>query len=534
MLETERSSDEALREPTYRRLYLGALEIENSERQLKACYIILLAGRLGLRTGEIQHVREDWIDWDRREIAIPRHDPCACMNCWIRAKQKASREDEDIRDEIVDLVERRMPEDIDRDAEEVVEEMLRDDELPEKVSKEDDDDQDGKDDDRTAEEILYEERWKPKYERSARRVPFGHSRRLTAVVVTFMDQYEYLEITQVAMNNLVKEAAGNADGVNPENITIRGLRATAATHYATFIRNSKALQDLMGWTRIETAARYLRRAGAFTTDVVYHAFDKGELAPAMFPGEPEQRYPLIDNPLPYEGEPYDPMLYYKTERQQIGREMAETSPRQLIHYRAENPPSELNYDPDNHEIRSHEDYEDDIVERGGVAVFESPTMAEFYEEHERFPEAVESDNSKRRYQSKEEWEEHNMRQTELDEIVGEEGEYRSNMRLPIRQIIASYFRTVEQIGDRLSKSLRARFAKTGRWLFSSTPKRSYLMFLQAIVLFVAVVIMLISTGIINLEPLSIEFRPSVLISLTVALYTVYRLPKGESMSEIFR
>jgi integrase len=250
MLETERSSDEALRAPTFRRLYLGALAIENEERRLKACYIILLAGRLGLRTGEIQHARAEWIDWDRGEIAIPRHDPCGCKYCWLSAKQKAITHKENSEEQLKKVAEKQYPNASGDDIKELVERLSLDEESP--PEEDDNSENEEQKERRTAEEILYEERWQPKYERSARRVPFGHSRRLTAVVMEFVRQEEYMSITQPAMINHVREAAENADGVDPEAITIRGLRATAATNYATYIRNPKVLQDLMGWTRLET------------------------------------------------------------------------------------------------------------------------------------------------------------------------------------------------------------------------------------------------------------------------------------------
>jgi integrase len=529
MLETERSSDEALREPTYRRLYLGALEIDNSERQLKACYIILLAGRMGLRTGEIQHVREEWIDWDRGEIAIPQHDPCACANCWIRAKQKASGEDEDIREEIVELFEDRVSDGSDRDIEEVVDNLPDDDEaLPDEIAEEivgpEDDESE-----RTAEAILYEERWRPKYARSARRVPFGHSRRLTAVIVEFMKKHDHLEITQVAMMNLVEEAAEHADGVDPENITIRGLRATASTHYATYIRNPKALQDLMGWTRIETAARYLRRAGAFTTDVVYHAFDQGDLAPAMFPDEPKERYPILNNPLQYDKEPYDPMGYDKKTRHKIGQNIADESFRQLIHPRAKNPPDQLEYDRSRHQILTHEDYEDDVIERDGMAMFESPTITEFYEDDDRItPADVESDDSKRRYESEQEWERHNTRQSNLIEIIDdEEDDYRTHIRGLLAPILVKYLEFVEWAGEVTSKYLPTPEPP------KTTVGRVAVAGVGYAVVALLMMISLVQVGILNLQTMTLEFRPSALLPLGIALYIAYKLPKTESLTEIF-
>lgn len=400
MLETERSSDEALRQPTFVRLFRGAFEIEDSERSLKAAYIILLAGRLGLRTGEIQHVREAWIDWRRGEIAIPRHDPCGCKNCWMAAKQKAAADDERIRDDIAELIDKHEDIGSDEKVEEqinvILEDLTADEDEPEKDQEEDEN--------RTPREILYEERWKPKYERSSRRVPFGYSHRLTAVIMLFFKNHDCLEITQVTMNNLVTDAAENAEGVDSEGITLRGLRATAATHYTTIVRNPKAIQDVMGWTRIETAVRYVRRAGGFTTDVIYGAFSSSELAPDIYPEEPESRYPLIGNPLQYENEPWDPVLYSKDARIDRAEEIAKTG-QQLIHPRSNNAPENISYDPTDHEIRNHVDYSSDINERtDGKLRLERPTLAEFFEEHERYPsDEIDTDDDLRKYASIEGW-----------------------------------------------------------------------------------------------------------------------------------
>ena len=403
MLETERSSDEALRQPTFVRLYRGAFEIDNPDRCLKAAYIILLAGRLGLRTGEIQHVREAWIDWQRGEIAIPRHDPCGCMNCWIAAKQKAADDDDSVRDDIVEVIDKEENIDSTDELEDHVDILL------ENLSADDDNIEnnnknDNRNENRDPLEILYQERWQPKYERSARRVPFGYSRRLTAVIMLFFENNDCLEITQPTMNKLVKEAAENAKGVDPENITLRGLRATAATNYTTCVRNPKVIQDVMGWTRIETGARYIRRAGGFTTDILYNAFDKSDIAPIMFPGEPEEQYPLIGNPIPYQKEPWDPILYSPSERMNRAEEITGT-PKRLIHPRSKNSPTDIPYDPTNHEILTHEDYSSDIIERGdGYLMFERPTLADFHDEHKRYQiDELEPDQNIRKYKSIEGW-----------------------------------------------------------------------------------------------------------------------------------
>lgn len=530
MLETERSSDEALREPTYRRLYLGALEIENKKRKLRACYIILLAGRLGLRTGEIQHVREEWIDWDRGEIAIPRHDPCGCKNCWLRAKQKAIADEEKAERRFREVVEEEYPNASDEDIEEIIEELSRDEE--QLIEDDEENEEENNSDNRTAEEILYEERWKPKYERSARRVPFGHSRRLTAAIMEFIRREEYMPITQPAMMNLVREAAKNANGVDPENITIRGLRATAATHYSTYIRNPKVLQDLMGWTRLETSSRYLRRSGALTTDIVYHAFEKGNIAPAIFPGEPKERYPLIDNPLPYQKEPYDPMIYTKEARQEFGRAQS-SKPRKLIHPRSNNHPENIEYNQDNHKIRTHEDYESEIIERDGITIFESPTLADLLDDHQGLSE-LEADGDKRTYLSIEEWEKQNSRQTELAEITGEEGQYRSEMGDWLKQTLYYIFAGVEQIEGWISTKIENIFGVAIPPKQPDSPvKLAMYVFIMLCIASIMLVFSFVQTGLFDPETMSWNISGPAFLAIVVALYTVYKIPKVDSLKEIW-
>jgi hypothetical protein len=330
------------------------------------------------------------------------------MNCWIAAKQKATADDEELRAEIRKIIKEnkdlgiKEDENIDENVDMMMEILSTEGEEIDNSNGENAD-KNG-DEDLNPLEILYEERWQPKYERSARRVPFGYSRRLTAVIMLFFENNDCLEITQVTMNNLVTEAAENAKGVDPEEITLRGLRATAATHYTTIVRNPKVLQDLMGWTRIETAARYIRRAGGFTTDIMYRAFGSGENAPIMYAEESYGAHPLVENPLPYQNEPWDSMLYPYEQRVQRAKEIAR-SPQQVIHPRSENPPDDIPYDPTDHNILTHEDYSSDIIERAdGKLQFERPTFADLFEDHERVREEdLVSDDDIRKYKSKEGW-----------------------------------------------------------------------------------------------------------------------------------
>jgi hypothetical protein len=387
---------------------------------------------------------------------------------------------------------------------------------------------------RTAEEILYEERWQPKYPRSARRIPFGHARRLTAVIYRVLGREDgHLGLSQQAMRNHVKEAAEHAEGVDPDQVTIRGLRATAATHYSTYIRFPKVLQDLMGWVRIETARRYLRRAGAFTSEVVYEALHSARFKPAMYPGEPETKYPLIGNPLPYDNEPYDPVPYVEGEREKIKRELDEKTTFRLIHPRSKDPANELEYDPSYHEIHTHEDFEELITQQDGITtpVGAPSTLGEFIEGHERL--SPKDATSEREYESPKEYKERERVQTGIDDFHGDEDEYRAQIQSPLIMAVMTYLARIDRLSRQLTKATIDWYRRPpdppvsliGRIVIGGL----MLLFVSGVA-FVA----LTRTGILDLQTMSLQLRPVHLPAISVALYAIYRLPGAESLSGLFR
>lgn len=540
MLETERSSDEALRQTSFRRLYLGALQIDDSERRLKACYIILLAGRLGLRTGEIQHVREAWIDWKRGEIAIPRHDPCACTNCWVRAKQKAANNKEKAIEEIEEIVEEEF--ETEDNPSEIAEMYFQEDEVEKKIEEElaeklEEDNINETQDNRTAEEILYADRWQPKYERSARRVPFGHSARLTGVISTFLNDNGYMDISQRTMLTIVKDAAEHADGIDPEYITIRGLRATAATHYATYISNPKNLQDIMGWTRIETASRYLRRAGVFTTDVVYDSFDNKFHSipkPVIYPEEPTEKYPLLMNPLPYEREPFDPMLYRSDYRHKKGK-MPNKESYLLIHPRSTDSPDSLFYEPNRHKIHTHEDYSSDITEYDdGSSRIEVPTMSEFLETHQRLSDQdLEDDSSKRKYKSEKDWAKKSIIQKQYDDDFTEVDES-NRISDPFRIGLETMLSIADQATDKFVQITIDLFGPEAIEPPESRIKRVLIWIVGISFISIMLIFALIRTGIINPQTISFQITFIGFLSLLFALWLYYGYLKTGSLSGILK
>lgn len=83
---------------TPRHTYQDALSEREFERLLDACddlsdpyrfearLICLLAGRLGLRRGEIAHLSVAWLDWERKLLRVPSQEPCDCGYCRRQAR----------------------------------------------------------------------------------------------------------------------------------------------------------------------------------------------------------------------------------------------------------------------------------------------------------------------------------------------------------------------------------------------------------------------------------------------------------------
>ena len=376
------SADKALNSDAYFRLYQGALRIEDRDARLVACTVILVAGRLGLRLQEIQHLREEWIDWRRGEIHIPAYDPCGCKRCWLTALDTWGRRGLKELQESGEWESGASWKDLRAaEREEVV--QLADYCTPENL-----------------EEVLYSERWQPKYDRSARVVPFGWSERITACLMAFFDRYDYVEYQQFPVNRLIRRAAKNADGLDPEEISAHPLRATGLTFLADISTDAKMLRDLAGWQDIGTAVRYLRVSGRITSHKLYHLMGKGDEAPPVVPSEPEYRFPVVSNPIPFENEPFAPVTpdgVYCDQDVRLARHHEQRGePIPLLHPRAGNVPhnragfpaeDQLSYDPSRHDLTGHLARDSDRVRiEDGRPVTVATTLAEIEDVHRLDPE----------------------------------------------------------------------------------------------------------------------------------------------------
>lgn len=205
------SHEDALTEASYHEFVATAKELpEPFDAQCHA--LLVLAGRLGMRAGEITHIRQSWINREKEVIDIPRYSDCqtgrsggVCGYCKKRAREAAEHND-----------------------------------------------------------ITYEEaladRWNPKTAKGARAVPYDFNDEIAAVVEAFFDDYDCWPTSRVGVNRRVDriaEAAGYSDRIYPH-----ALRATAATWHASRGLAPAALQSLMGWAQLSVANKYVRLTGA--------------------------------------------------------------------------------------------------------------------------------------------------------------------------------------------------------------------------------------------------------------------------------
>jgi integrase len=216
-LTTRHSSEDVLNDREFELLLEACAELPEP-RNFEARFICLLAGRLGLRAGEIAHFKTDWLDWDRNHIRIPKHEPCNCGYC-----QRQARQEVDHNDQLTDT-----------DA--------------------------------------LASRWHPKTVASARSIPFDLSLRIELCIERFAARYSCFPRSRSTVNRRVDEAAEQANLTG--RIYPHCLRATAASHHAYKGVAPVPLQALMGWSDLATAQKYIRISGTATADALRRAHHK--------------------------------------------------------------------------------------------------------------------------------------------------------------------------------------------------------------------------------------------------------------------
>jgi len=206
------SKDNALSEREFELLLEGAHRMRDYYGK-QAELAILVLGRLGLRRGELAHMRASWLDERNEMIHIPQRQDChgardgdgPCGACVQLAEQRADRSP-------------------DLDVDEALAEM-----------------------------------WTSKTDAASREVYYGFSARARLHVERFFGEHDAWPLSAQAINRRIKRAAEHADDLQPADVYPHGLRATAATALAGAGLETMGLMQHFGWAQLSTAEVYLSR-----------------------------------------------------------------------------------------------------------------------------------------------------------------------------------------------------------------------------------------------------------------------------------
>lgn len=282
----------ALDRHSFERYIDGCRQIEDPIQRQESLFIAFVGGRLGLRAGEMLHLREGWIDWRNRMIDIPAFDPCKrgedggpCGYCKAQARQTAERTELSLSEARLEVIQKKLlgqlesipghvrrqlstahivsiDGDLDQEAidaqvngilescehvddAEVFQEAL--DELAVDYQAEHC---------RTVEDVL-DRQWNPKTENANRSVPFDWCPRAEIALERFLDLYDGWPYSMSALRRRVNKPLRLAHDLDESDCKPHGLRATAATELAARGVPAVTLKQIFGWSQIATAQSYV-------------------------------------------------------------------------------------------------------------------------------------------------------------------------------------------------------------------------------------------------------------------------------------
>ena len=215
--EVRHCKEDALSDREFELLVEGTYRLDDDYFALEARWIVFAAGRYGMRAGEIAHMRESWIDWDRGMIEIPRHQPCQkgrdgqkCGYCRQAAEQ---------------MVDHNPGLDF---------------------------------------ETALEYMWSPKSQNSHRDIPIDANTRARIAMERYFERFDRFQASRGVVNRRVTRAAEAAESVDAESLYPHALRATAASHYVARGIDLIALKAMFGWECLSTGQKYFQDSGERT------------------------------------------------------------------------------------------------------------------------------------------------------------------------------------------------------------------------------------------------------------------------------
>lgn len=248
--DTRHSREDAVETKTFEFLVEATYEMDEYYG-IQCRFVLFMAGRLGMRAGEIAHMDDSWLDPRRKMICIPRHDPCEkgrdggiCGQCRSNVVQKC-----DVRTgEVYDDRHARLTS---RDEFEPGGGVASGSVIPESE--------------------LAETAWAAKTDAAAREIPFDSVVRAGLAVDRFFEHFDAFPHSQSAVNRRVDRMARQAQGIEEGDVYPHALRASAATFWADHGLNAHSLKGLMGWSQLSTARNYISDSSERTASAMRDA-----------------------------------------------------------------------------------------------------------------------------------------------------------------------------------------------------------------------------------------------------------------------
>lgn len=213
--ETRHSKQDALSPKEFEQLVEGCYAMSDFYR-IQCTFVGFVCGRLGLRAGELAHLKDSWIDWEHKRIVVPNHEPCTdgqdgghCSYCRKCARQMVAHDDDDELDF----------------------------------------------------ETALSWMWSPKTEAGAREVPFDTFPRAEIAIRRFADRFDAWPASRQSINRRVDKMCRHAEGLSESDCYPHALRATAVTNLVRRGIDPEPLQAMMGWASIGTSDNYIADSG---------------------------------------------------------------------------------------------------------------------------------------------------------------------------------------------------------------------------------------------------------------------------------
>jgi len=184
---------------------------DHSEKYLENNFIVKTMGLLGFRVGEAAHFRKSWVNFEKKTIRIPAHEPCDCSYCQERVR-----------------------------------EQLKKREYSKEESK------------TIAKKIVSKYYWHPKTTAGSRFIYYGFNAEYERILNEFFSKYDQWPYTVNTAERRIKKLLNLADLGDHKS---HDLRKTAGSNFAAKGLNEYELMQIMGWEDSKVAKKYIRLSG---------------------------------------------------------------------------------------------------------------------------------------------------------------------------------------------------------------------------------------------------------------------------------